>query len=302
MSDSGTKPVCLGEATVQDKIVQTWAEAKEKVTSLLDLKLYPVGVTPEQGSAMEEGRALIVEDEVTETEKRYEYWSNRQYYSICWKRYSGCDPQTCFSCNLILPFLSVLGLIFVIVFSAIFLEDVPLRIVTVVIIGCCLCLFISSEVIRAMRMYMVKKDIKAAKERARVLAEMRDVMKKAAEVTDSTCRATRLWCQAKMETLQKSLTDTNTLDTLQVHEKVIPAFFRTKDAIKAWENATLVCQQAIANMTDQSRIAEEAKRISEAVTTAEAVAREAEEMFCQAISHPTIPTHNDSTKNKSNFV
>jgi hypothetical protein len=74
MSDSGTEFVCLGEATVQDKIVQTWTEAKEKIISLLILKLHSVSAAPEQGRAMEEGTPLIARDEVAEAEERYEYW------------------------------------------------------------------------------------------------------------------------------------------------------------------------------------------------------------------------------------
>jgi hypothetical protein len=285
MSDLGTKLVCLGEATVQEKIVQTWAEAKEKVTSLLDLKLYPVSATPEQGRAMEEGRALIVEDEVTEAEKRYEYCSNREY----------CDFCVCCGSPYKLAFFAMLFYVLVGI-SGIFLENEALCIVTAAIIECCLCLF-TSEVIRVMVMYRAKKGIEAAKERTRVSAE---VMAEAAEVINSAWAATQLWYQAKGETLKKLLIVN---DTPQIREEVIPAFFGIVDATKAWENAKLVCQQAIANITDRSsRIAEEAKRISEAVTAAEVTAREAEEMLCQAISHIIIPTHNDSTESKSELV
>jgi hypothetical protein len=44
---------------------------------------------------------------------------------------------------------------------------------------------------------------------------------------------------------------------------------------------------------DESKTAEEAKGILEAVTAAEAISREAEEMFCQAIL-----IHNNSQGNK----
>jgi hypothetical protein len=279
MSDLGTKLVCLGEATIQDKIVQTWAEAKKKVTSLLEL--CSISATPEQGSAMEEGRALIGKDEVTEAEKRYEYWSNRQYYNDL-----DCS-------NFILP--GIFYVIFLIFLVSIF----PSLVMCMAVIFLCPSILVISEVVRVINMYMVKKDIKAAKERAKVSAEMMAVMKEAAEVINSTWAATQLWYQAKQETLKKLLLAN---DTPQIREEFVPAFFGIADAIKAWKNAKLVCQQAINELTDRSRIAEEATRISEAVIAAEAVSRKVEEILCQAISHTTIPAHNDSTENKSDLV
>jgi hypothetical protein len=299
MSNLETKPVCLGEATVQDKIVQTWAEAKEKVTSLLTLKLRSVSATPEQGRAMEEGRPLIARDEVAEAEARYEYWRKAQSFM----------PNGFFTEDQFHAWVCLIGIVsfFVcFVFLKVLYPLIPslvlaslISVLISVFATMCLAIF-AQRGISAIGMHRAKNAIKAAKDRARAPVEaMAMIKKETPEVINVTLKATRFWAEMRCEALHNLLVAD---DAPEVRKKVIPAFAKVLKATQSWEKAESVCHQVIVNMEDRSRIAKEAPRILEAVTAAETVSREAEKMFYQAISHTTIPTHNDSTENKSNFV
>jgi hypothetical protein len=166
MSDSGTKPVCLGEETVQDKIVQTWAEAKKKVMALLEP--CSVSATPEQGRAMKEGRALIVEDEVTEAEKRYEYWSaNNECVSRC-------------------PPLAII-IIFSFFMTVIIIWALEGNFAAIIMWGIPFVLLLSLCVIPPIGLCIAKCKLKKAKERAKVSTEVTAVARKAEE---TFCQAT----------------------------------------------------------------------------------------------------------------
>jgi hypothetical protein len=334
MSDRGIELVYLGEATVQDEIVQTWTEAKEKVTSLLTLKLRSVSATPEQGRAMEEGRPLIARDEVAEAEARYEYWRKAQ-------NFMRNDFFTEDQFRVWVYSIGIVSFFVCLVFFRVLYDLIPgvLALLISILIPffatMCLAIF-AQRAISAIGMHRAKNAIKAAKDRARAPVEaMAMIKKETPEVINVTLKATRFWAKTRCEALHNLLVAD---DAPEVRKKVIPAFAKVLKATESWEKAESMCHQVVVNMKDRSRIAKEAlrileavvvnmedrsritketlrileedrsriakeaPRILEAVTAAETVSREAEKMFYQAISHTTIPTHNDSTENKSDFV
>jgi hypothetical protein len=285
MSNSGIESVYLGEAVaVPDEIVQTWTNTKEKVILLasklrsmstaLEWPVIAIASSREHDlactscySVEEESRSLIAYDGVIRAKERYDYWSLENGYAGRRGRFLLWIIVSIFAFFVIL--IVYAGVEGKTIESTVILWAIS---VGVLLLLCC--------VRTSICFCIAKYELEKAEDRARVSDEVMAVMKEAAGVTDSAWTKTQLWDQAKGKTLEKLLMDN---DTPQVHEKVVPVFSRLQDATKAWEKAKLVCQQAMASVTDRS-IAEEATRISEAVIAAEAVSKEIEEILRHVIS------------------
>jgi hypothetical protein len=122
-----------------------------------------------------------------------------------------------------------------------------------------------------------------------IRAEMTDTTytaaREAPQTINAALKATRFWTTAGCWALHNLLVAD---DSPEVRKKVIPAFAEMLKATKAWEKAESMCCEVGVSMENRSRLAR-ATKILEAVTAAEAVSRETEEMFYQV-----IPCHPDT--------
>jgi hypothetical protein len=133
------------------------------------------------------------------------------------------------------------------------------------------------------------RNVAKLREKAKMEDIARTAAKEALAVIDTALQASLSWARTRCETLRNLLVADN---APEVRKKVTPVFAKVLTAVKVWEKAKSMCQFVV-NMKDESKVAKEAEGILEAVTAAEAISREAEEMFCQA-----IPIHNDSKEKK----